>query len=83
MNEWKKCVKKPVQVWFKEPDKPMDITTLEGEIHLNPETDYLMKGIDGELYPIKKDIFHRTYEVIDNENKDENKKGKEAHSDGT
>ncbi|MBA5932948.1 hypothetical protein [Weissella confusa] len=40
------------------------VNTLEGRMiaHVG---DYLAKGIDGELYPIAKDIFERTYDVID------------------
>lgn len=26
--------------------------------------DYIIKGINGEVYPCKPDIFHKTYEVV-------------------
>lgn len=29
--------------------------------------DYLIRGIDGELYPCKGDIFDRTYEAVEEE----------------
>ncbi|MBJ7629845.1 hypothetical protein EFL45_04245 [Weissella confusa] len=40
------------------------VHTLEGDMTAHVG-DYLAKGIDGELYPIAKDIFERTYDVID------------------
>ena len=40
------------------------VNTLEGKMTAHVG-DYLAKGIDGELYPIAKDIFERTYDVID------------------
>jgi len=27
--------------------------------------DYIIKGVDGEFYPCKPDIFEKTYEVIE------------------
>ena len=29
--------------------------------------DYLVKGIDGKYYPVKKDIFDKSYEEVKNE----------------
>ena len=40
-----------------------DIETLEG-IHIATEGDYIIKGIKGEFYPCKPDIFEMTYESI-------------------
>ena len=37
------------------------IKTLEGE-HLASIGDYIIKGIQGEFYPCKPDIFEATYE---------------------
>lgn len=39
----------------------IEIKTLEGVMKLN-ENDYLIKGIKGEYYPCKPDIFELTYE---------------------
>lgn len=36
------------------------IKTLEGNMTATRE-DYLIKGIEGELYPCKKEIFEKTY----------------------
>lgn len=40
------------------------IPTLEGE-HIASEGDYIIKGVKGEFYPCKPDIFAQTYEVAD------------------
>lgn len=37
------------------------IHTLEGEMRVN-ENDWIIKGINGEFYPCKPDIFDKTYE---------------------
>lgn len=39
------------------------ISTLEGEMTASPG-DYIIKGIKGEVYPCKPDIFEQTYEVL-------------------
>lgn len=36
------------------------INTLEGE-HAITFSDFIIQGIEGELYPCKPDIFHKTY----------------------
>lgn len=38
-----------------------DIHTLEGVMRANPG-DWIIKGVQGELYPCKPDIFEATYE---------------------
>jgi len=40
------------------------IKTLEGNMMASKE-DYLIKGINGELYPCKKEIFEKTYELAE------------------
>lgn len=39
------------------------ILTLEGE-HIASIGDYIIKGVKGEFYPCKPDIFHMTYERV-------------------
>lgn len=43
------------------------IPTLEGD-HLARVGDYIIKGVKGEFYPCKPDIFEMTYEALE-ENK--------------
>lgn len=40
------------------------VNTLEGTMTASLG-DYIVKGIDGELYPCKYDIFERTYELVE------------------
>ena len=41
-----------------------DIETLEGTMHAD-YGDYIIKGVNGELYPCKPDIFEKTYEAME------------------
>lgn len=41
------------------------IHTLEGNMTANP-SDWIIKGVKGEFYPCKADIFELTYELDDN-----------------
>jgi hypothetical protein len=41
----------------------INVDTLEGSMFCNVG-DYIIKGVDGEYYPIKKDIFAKTYEIV-------------------
>ena len=44
------------------PDNPyLRIQTLEGEMKVSIG-DYIIKGVNGEFYPCKPDIFEKTYE---------------------
>lgn len=40
------------------------ISTLEGNMSISPG-DYIIKGVQGEFYPCKPDIFEQTYEKAD------------------
>lgn len=40
------------------------IKTLEGELHASIG-DYIIKGVQGEFYPCKPDVFEQTYKEID------------------
>jgi hypothetical protein len=42
----------------------LEIETLEG-IMVGNKGDYLIKGVAGELYPCKPDIFEMTYEPVE------------------
>lgn len=45
------------------PTRFLYIDTLEGEMQVNPG-DYVIKGVHGEFYPCKPDIFKETYEGV-------------------
>jgi len=40
-----------------------EIETLEGEMTAT-EGDFIIKGLRGEFYPCKPDVFHRKYEAV-------------------
>lgn len=40
------------------------IDTLEGTMLAEQNTDYIVQGVDGELYPCKAEIFEKTYEEV-------------------
>lgn len=49
--------------WFKE-GETLQIETLEsnGNVHTVSEGDFIIRGVAGEYYPCKADIFEKTYE---------------------
>ena len=55
------------QVGKGRPHVLMKIKTLEGDMHVS-EGDYIIKGLKGEFYPCKPDIFEKKYERMDREN---------------
>lgn len=48
-----------------EPHKGEWVQTREGRLWANAGTDYIIRGVKGEFYPIAKEIFAQTYEVIE------------------
>lgn len=62
---WRYCRKKPVVVQVFGPITKEDIIhTLEGDHHASVG-DYIIRGVRGEYYPIKPDIFKETYEIVE------------------
>lgn len=47
--------------------KNLLINTLEGVMHARPG-DYIIRGVSGELYPCKSDIFRKTYDLVEANN---------------
>jgi hypothetical protein len=41
----------------------MKIKTLEGDMKVSKK-DFIIKGVNGEVYPCKPDIFEKTYEEV-------------------
>lgn len=52
-----------IRSWVKE-HNGYPINTLEGTM-VAQFGDYIIKGVKGEFYPCKPDIFHQTYELVD------------------
>ena len=52
----------PVRIDYTDLDNPiLKIETLEG-LMIATEVDYIIKGVQGEFYPCKPEIFKETYE---------------------
>lgn len=55
------------EVWFigsNDTSRYMQIDTLEGVMTAN-KGDYIIQGVQGEIYPCKPDIFEMTYEIVE------------------
>lgn len=53
--------------WRDTPYVCMKIKTLEGDMEVSTY-DYIIKGVNGEFYPCKPNIFMKTYEAVDDDN---------------
>lgn len=60
----KDCMKKPIVVKHKQIDKDFRVESLEGNYKHGKPGDYLMRGIEGELYICDGPIFKKTYDII-------------------
>lgn len=69
MDEWVKDGKAYEMVWKKYKHSAIFsesvpvIPTLEGNMEVS-DGDYIIKGIEGEYYPCKPEIFLKTYDII-------------------
>ena len=59
--EWAQKAYEDGTIFFKDHGE-MYIKTLEGDHHASVG-DYIIKGVNGELYPCKPDIFEKTYDI--------------------
>ncbi len=58
------CVKRPIVVHAKQINELFRVETLEGNYKQGKPGDYLIRGIDGELYICDKAIFEKTYDFV-------------------
>ena len=57
-------IKKTIPIEYDYQNSPhCYISTLEGQMYVS-DKDWIIKGIKGEFYPCKPDIFEKTYEEI-------------------
>lgn len=61
--EWAVEAEKNGTIFFKDQGE-MYIKTLEGDKHASVD-DYIIRDVNGELYPCKPDIFDKTYEFVE------------------
>ena len=62
--EFKSYKKLPIPIKAAQVGESFEINTLEGTMTGNPG-DYLIIGVQGEMYPCKKNIFEETYVCVD------------------
>lgn len=61
--KWIKDLDPEVVVWPNFENAGLTIPTLEGKMEARPG-DWIIKGVKGEFYPCKPDIFEATYEAV-------------------
>jgi hypothetical protein len=64
---WSKYRKRPIVIEARLTKVEEKIVTLEGVMTASPG-DYIIRGIQGEEYPCKPDIFKASYESAEDEN---------------
>lgn len=64
VEDMQQCVKRPIIVHAKEMNEDFRVDTLEGNYKQGKAGDFLMRGIDGELYICDGDIFRRSYDFV-------------------
>jgi len=62
---WNKARKKPVVIEYREvKGEKEELDTLEGKVTAYADDDFVLRGVDGEVYPCKKDVFWQTYKEV-------------------
>ena len=64
VDSMQNCMKRPIVVQTRQINEDFRVNTLEGNYKQGKAGDYLMRGIDGELYICDKDIFEKTYDIL-------------------
>ena len=59
------CMKLPIVIHAKQMVEQFRVKTMEGDYKLGKPGDYLMRGVDGELYICDRAIFERTYRWLE------------------
>ena len=62
-KQFKKFRKMPVVIEAYQTDEELEIETLEGTMKAN-KGDWIIRGVKGELYPCKPDVFDMTFEKV-------------------
>lgn len=65
MKTWKPCIKLPIIVHVREQEPgETHSSTREGLTPLLPD-DLIMRGVEGEEYPIGRALFEKTYRLVE------------------
>lgn len=61
---YKEAIKKPIRIRCVQIHEAFMVETMEGTLK-GKAGDWLMVGINGEMYPIDQEIFKKTYDLCD------------------
>lgn len=61
--KFKQAMKKPIAIRCIQLNEPFSVETLEGTMK-GKKGDWLMVGVNGEMYPCDKAIFEKTYDLL-------------------
>ena len=64
VEDMRPCRKRPFVVHAKQINEEIRVNTLEGDYKQGKPGDYLMKGIDNELYICDREIFEKSYDWV-------------------
>ncbi|URI13433.1 hypothetical protein [Ligilactobacillus salivarius] len=59
-----KVIKKNIPIIAYQTEEEKYIKTLEGIMHAQ-KGDWILTGVEGEQWPVKKEIFEKTYNIIE------------------
>ncbi|WP_411894337.1 hypothetical protein [Winogradskyella sp. A2] len=60
--EFKSAIKKPIPIRCLQINEPFEVETLEGKMR-GKKGDWLMIGVNGEMYPCDNSIFKKSYDI--------------------
>ncbi len=60
--KFEKAIKKPIPIRCTQIDEAFEVETLEGKMKGQPG-DWLVVGVNREMYPIAQKIFKKTYDL--------------------
>lgn len=64
---WNACIKRPIVVHVREQIQgETHVSTREGITPIQPD-DLIMRGVEGEEYPIGRELFLKTYDLVEKE----------------
>lgn len=63
-KKFNNCVKKPIVIQAIQMTEEFRVQAMEGDYKLGKSGDYLMSGIEGELYICDKNIFEKSYDFV-------------------
>jgi len=62
IKDMKPCMKRPITVHAKQLQEEFRVNSLEGNYAQGKTGDYLMRGVEGEIYICARDIFEKSYD---------------------